>query len=207
MSLLAFYLFFVTVESVWAFRSEPELKQIYSDPNLQEEFKKLVRWSVKESFLKNSAREPELSEFFRRRAALFITFKKGSQVRACMGALKPQQASIKKEIPYFIQLALFHDPWHRRVDFSELSAMEVYISFVGKPVPIKNITELYPAKDGAYIKQGARGAVVLPGEAKTQRYLLALLKSKAGIDKARPYQLFKVPSISLGVKIGQISSK
>ncbi len=183
---------------VYAYQS---FKQIYTDPKIQKELKALVYWSIQEAFSKNNLPRPQLSNFFKQSLPIFITLKKEGEVRGCMGALRPQQGDLAGEISHFVDRALFYDPWHRRVSVAELEGMEVYMTAVGHPIPVRNISELSPVHDAVYLRQGSKGAVVLPGEAKTQRYLLALLKTKAGVNVERPYQLFRLPSLSVGINL------
>lgn len=172
-----------------------------NDPALYQELEKIVSAGLKKAF-----GEPvELSTpsaFFQRPLPIFVTLRNArGEVRACMGSLYPSEASLRAEIFHKIELALFKDPRHRAVLRDEFNGMELYISEVGRPIPIRSVSQLSPARDGAYLRQGSREAVLLPGEAKTQRYMLALLKAKAGVIAGEPFQLYRLQSRSVLVKL------
>ena len=92
-----------------------------------------------------------------------------------------------------LKAAMTQDPRHRRVEKSELPGMEIYLTTAGTPQPVSRFDALSPVHDAILLKSGAREAVVLPGEARTLRYLLAFAKAKAGVRKGEPYQVFRLP--------------
>ena len=153
---------------------------------------------VRQVFQQGPAMHPPLSEFFNSPVPLFVTLKKGERVRGCMGSLQTQRGSLDAEILENLRRASFQDPWHPEVQADDMPGMTIYLTAVGKARPVRAIGEISPAYDGALLRQGNREAVVLPGEAKTQRYLLALLKSKAGIDSRQAFQLYRLKTVSVG---------
>ncbi len=172
------------------------IEKLRTDPVLRAELQQILEAGLHRAFGEPApAKNP--SEFFQTPLPVFITLKKGGKVRGCMGSLYPKSGTLADEIARNLEWALFRDPRHRAVQRQEISGMEVYLTAVGNPVPVKSIDSISPANDGAYLRYGSKEAVVLPGEAKTQRYLLALLKAKAGIKKGEAYRLYRLSSSTL----------
>ncbi|HEX5033208.1 MAG TPA: AMMECR1 domain-containing protein [bacterium] len=129
--------------------------------------------------------------------SVFVTLKKNEEIRGCMGSLKPRKSSLREEIAANLKAAMTQDPRHRRVEKSELPGMEIYLTTTGRPQPVPRVDALSPVHDAILLKSGAREAVVLPGEARTLRYLLAFAKAKAGVGKGETYQIYRLPVVVL----------
>ncbi|MBL7685408.1 MAG: AMMECR1 domain-containing protein, partial [Deltaproteobacteria bacterium] len=163
------------------------LNQIRSHPEKKKQFEQLLQEIVKEEFQISSdssdATRVLSSVMSQNPFPHFITLKKQNETRGCMGNLMTQKKTLKEEIQKNFHLALTQDPRHRPVYREEIPQLEMYISEVLRPRPIKRLSEISPSKDGLLIRSGSKEAVVLAGEAKTLRYLLAFAKAKAGIQK------------------------
>jgi hypothetical protein len=75
--------------------------------------------------------------------------------------------------------------------------MEIYLTTAGTPQAVERFDALSPRHDAILLKSGAKEAVVLPGEARTLRYLLAFAKAKAGVKKGEPYVVYRLPVVVL----------
>jgi AMMECR1 domain-containing protein len=175
--------------------------KIRSDPDLQAQAREVVAGGMEQAFGEDVKSISGLAFPFNARAPVFVTLKKGEKVRGCMGTLQAREPTLAQEIQANLRKALFQDPWHRRVTREEIPGMEVYLTAIGLPIPVRGIGEISPARDGVLIRQGRREAVALPGEAKTQRYLLTFLKAKAGIQQG-PYQIFRFKTETIRVESG-----
>jgi len=190
--------------------SDPVLlkwQKLRDDARLRIEMQALLEIQVRKIFQQGTATPTPLSDFFNGSVPHFVTLKKGERVRGCMGSLQTQRGSLDAEILENLRRASFQDPWHPEVRADEMPGMTIYLTAVGKARPVRAIGEISPAYDGALLRQGNREAVVLPGEAKTQRYLLALLKSKAGIDSRQTFQLYRLKTVSVGFTLPEASAE
>ncbi len=186
------------------FPLEPPLTQfakIRTDAQLQSQVRAIVRVGIDRAFGKNSPLPELLDPFFKKQIPIFVTVKKKDEVRGCMGSLKPKKSSLAEEIEQNLILAFSKDPRHRPIAETELNQLEIFITAVGTPLRITRVEEISPAHDGAMIRRGNKEAILLPGEAKTQRYLVAALRSKAGIKKNETFQLYRVPSVTFSVLV------
>jgi len=174
---------------------------IRSDPRLQAQLAQIVDTAVRRALGKEAALPEGLDPVFQRPMGVFVTAKRGDEVRGCMGSLQPKQGSLAEEIVKNLDLAFTRDPRHRPIRQEELPGMEIYLSAVGDPQPVFRWDALSPARDGILLKSGSKEAVVLPGEAKTLRYLLAFAKAKAGIRRGEAYQLYRLPAEVLSVAL------
>lgn len=172
-------------------------KEIQRNENLQEEIRKIVLIAIKKTYGEKVELPKNLSPFFKKRIPIFITAKKGDEIRGCMGSLKPQKSSLKEEIITNVSLAFTRDLRHKPIQKSELNGMEIYLTAIGNIRLIKSLDSISPIEDAVLIRSKNKEAVVLPGEAKTQRYLIAFLKAKAGIKQKEPFQLYKVETTTL----------
>lgn len=174
------------------------LRAIRGDPALQAQLAEIVNAAAAQVFGNGHGLPKDLNQLFEKPAAVFVTLRKGEEVRGCMGTLFAREGSFAGEIAANLRKALLFDPWHRPVARDEISGMEVFLTATGKREAVRSIGEVSPARDGVMIRQGSKEAVVLPGEAKTQRYLLAFLKAKAGI-KGGPFQLYRLKTETVSV--------
>lgn len=138
------------------------------------------------------------SPLFKQSLAVFVTAKKEGVVRGCMGTLHPREENLAQEIRANLKLAFTQDPQHRPVQKDEISGMEIFVSALGSPKLLSKPYQINPAREAILIRSGSKEAITLPGEAKTLRYLLAFLKTKAGIRKNENFQLYRLESESVG---------
>ncbi len=167
-----------------------------SDP-LQQELKTILETAIQNTFGEKIELPKNLSPLFKKRIPIFITAKKGNEIRGCMGTLKAQKSSLTEEIITNLQLAFTKDLRHRPIQKSELEGMEIYLTAIGNITSIKSLDSISPMKEAVLIRSGNKEAIVLPGEAKTQRYLIAFLKAKAGIKQNEPFQLYRLETTTL----------
>jgi len=196
--------FIVLVMGIPAWTASPlsrDWDELRSNSVLQAELRGWVNYGLAKAFgiTPSSLSAPKVSDFFRQSFPIFVTLQKNGEVRGCMGSLVPQRSNLAEEIPQKIELALFQDPRHRPVTKNELVGMVVFISTVITKAPVRSVQEISPAYDGVWLSAGSKGAVLMPGEAKTQRYLLALLKAKAGLKKGEAFHLYRLKTQSVKV--------
>lgn len=200
MSILFYFFLFFLPRALFA-QDLSILEKIRQTPALQKQMQAWVEQVVREWRGSGEALAYPQDPLFQKPLAVFITAKKGDEVRGCMGTLQPQEKSLADEIRKNLRRAFTQDPRHRPIQKSELPGMEIYVSAVGDPQLLTKPYQVNPARDAILMRSGSKEAIALPGEAKTLRYLLAFLKSKAGIKKSEPFQLYRLRSESLGLRL------
>lgn len=173
--------------------------QLRRNPEQLQALSSVIAAVAQEAYGKTAALPASLPEIFSRPQAIFITLKKQDRVYGCMGTLQARGKNLLEEIQLVLPKSLFQDPRHPPVAAADLPGMEVYLSAVGKPVRVGQIEALNPARDGVMIQNGNKVGVVLPGEAKTLRYLLSFAKAKAGIGPDESYQVYRLPTETVRV--------
>ncbi|MDX1387213.1 MAG: AMMECR1 domain-containing protein, partial [bacterium] len=143
----------------------------------------------------------KLSGPFQRPLGIFVTAKKAGKILGCMGNLHPQEENLAAEVITNLSKAFGQDPRHLPIEAHQVGGLEIFITWVGRPRAISRPETLNPFRDSIMVSQGRRRAIVLAGEAKTLRYQLALARAKAGIRTDQPYQIYRLTSKSLSVKI------
>lgn len=172
-------------------------RQIRSDPALSSQLAAIVEVAMRRAWGESAAWPANSDPVFEAPLGVFVTLKKDGEIRGCMGSLKPRKSSLREEIAANLKAAMTQDPRHRRVEKSELPGIEVYLTTAGRPQPVPRFDALSPVHDAILLKSGAKEAVVLPGEARTLRYLLAFAKAKAGVGKGETYQIYRLPVVVL----------
>ena len=115
---------------------------------------------------------------------VFVTLKKGGDLRGCIGNILPY-ASLAESIWGRAQDAALGDPRFPDVDESELSRISVEISVLSHPVEVGSYEEIVIGRHGVILEKGGRSSVFLPQVAPEQGWdveeTLANLCWKAGL--------------------------
>jgi AmmeMemoRadiSam system protein A len=133
-----------------------------------------------------------LAEPLRRRAASFVTLRRGDgDLRGCVGELEPQGA-LAESVARNAWNAAFRDPRFEPVAPDELDDLAFHVSVLGPLEPLAFRTEaellavLRPGADGVLIDDGLRRATFLPAvwsSLPDARQFLLALKRKAGLPE------------------------
>ncbi|GEM_PF-1580437 len=191
---LFFISFFLVLFSPHVFSQDLSiLQKIKTTPRLREQLQNWVHRVIAEWKGEYVSLELPLNPIFQKPLAVFITAKKGGEVRGCMGSLIPHEKNMAEEIRRNLKLAFTQDPRHRPIQKDEIKGMNIYVSALRKQELLTKPYQVNPFRDAIMIQSGSKQAVLLPGEAKTFRYLLAFLKAKAGIHQ-EPFQLYRMES-------------
>lgn len=102
---------------------------------------------------------PELTE---RRAGAFVSLKKDGRLRGCIGTIAPVRASLAEEIVENAVSAGCHDPRFSPVTADELPELVYDVDVLGEPEPVRDRTELDPARYGVIVStpDGRRGLLL-----------------------------------------------
>ncbi|MGD9580027.1 MAG: AMMECR1 domain-containing protein [Vampirovibrionia bacterium] len=111
--------------------------------------------------------------------------------RGCWGDLYP--ASNIKEAVFNAALgAVKRDYRFDPPSKSELENMKFQVSLVYNVIPVNSVASVNPFKDGLLVQSGAKGGIIMPGEAVDAHYQMVQCKLKANIQPGEPYNLFKL---------------
>ncbi|HEY6051799.1 MAG TPA: AmmeMemoRadiSam system protein A [Thermoanaerobaculia bacterium] len=132
-------------------------------PELRRDLLDLARRSIEGYF----RREPlprfpsDRAETFGEARGLFVTLRKGGELRGCIGTLAPD-GDLSRTVPRFARRAAFDDPRFEPLSPEELPACEIEISVLTPPQPVAFVEEIEVGRDGLILEVGGRSGLLLP---------------------------------------------
>ncbi len=118
--------------------------------------------------------------------AAFVTLTKNGLLRGCIGDILPQRPLIDSIVSRAYSAAL-EDSRFPKVEVNELAFIDVEVSVLSPPLPIRSYEDILLGKHGVILKKGKNSAVFLPQVALEQGWnkeqMLEQLSLKAGLDK------------------------
>lgn len=156
----------------------------------------LARRTV-ESFIREGVRikppdDPEMTG----RAGVFVSIKKGGQLRGCIGTLLPATGSVADEVIQNAISAATRDPRFIPVGVDELDELDISVDVLTTPEPVEDISELDSKRYGIIVRSGGRTGVLLPdlpGIDSVQAQIdVARKKAGIGEDDSLELQRFEV---------------
>jgi AmmeMemoRadiSam system protein A len=125
-----------------------------------------------------------ISEAMRDPRAAFVTLKKKSELRGCIGDIFPQRPLYKSVLINAVY-AGFRDKRFRQVTKDELDDIVIEISALTAPQPVASYNEIRIGIDGVVLSKDGYSAVFLPQVAQEQGWdvnqMLTSLSMKAGL--------------------------
>ncbi len=106
--------------------------------------------------------DPPPEEFYRRRAACFVSIKKQGGLRGCIGTLDPAETDLAREIIRNAQSAAFADPRFPPVVLAEVTLLSFSVDVLSAPERIDSHQELDCKKYGVIVGCDYRRGVLLP---------------------------------------------
>jgi len=167
---------YLSVSFSGAWQARPETQQQKSTPGLNEEDKKQLLLLARKTmvYALQNRRVPEasdlgitISDAMRPARAAFVTLKKNSQLRGCIGDIFPQRPLYKSVITNAIH-ACVNDRRFEPVSQDELKDITIEISALTVPAPIASPDEILIGVDGVILKKDGKSAVFLPQVAPEQ---------------------------------------
>jgi len=127
------------------------------------------------------------------RAGVFVSLKKHSQLRGCIGTFAPTRSNIASEIIYNAISAGTADPRFEPVVIEELSAIDISVDILEAPEAVDSIDKLDPQKYGVIVRKGSRSGLLLPmlEGVDTVDEQLSIAMQKAGIGPEEEIELFR----------------
>ena len=132
-------------------------------PETRRALLQLARRSIETAF--SNEPEPRLSsdraESFGQPRALFVTLRKGGDLRGCIGTLAPE-GDLGRTVPAFARRAAFDDPRFPPLSLQELAACDIEISVLTPPQRVSDPSEIEVGRDGLILECRGRSGLLLP---------------------------------------------
>lgn len=115
----------------------------------------------------------------------FVTLKRRGHLRGCIGHIVTSDP-LSRTIPLMAAAAALEDPRFDPVSEEELAEIEVELSVLTEPRPVKGIADVRPGVDGIIVRGRGRSGVYLPQVAtetgwNADEFVRHCLAEKAGL--------------------------
>lgn len=139
------------------------------------------------------ANPSEITPEMQGRAGLFVTIKRGGELRGCIGTVEPRQTSVALEVVHNAIAAAATDPRFLPVTEDELSELRYSVDVLMPPERIDGIEDLDPKTYGVIVETGQRRGLLLPDleGIDTAEQQLAYAMAKAAILPGEPITLYR----------------
>jgi AmmeMemoRadiSam system protein A len=177
----------------------PPIKPQRSNVELTEEDKKQLLTLARESIIYalQKRRVPEASELgitisdaMRDPRAAFVTLKKNSQLRGCIGDIFPQRP-LYKSVLYNAIYAGFRDKRFIPVTKDELDDIVIEISALTPPQPVASYHKIRIGTDGVVLNKDGQSAVFLPQVAPEQGWDINQMLTQLSLKAKLPGDAWK----------------
>ncbi len=99
-------------------------------------------------------------EFITRKCGVFVTLRKGKELRGCIGTFTKDELWI--QVQKFSVFSAMNDPRFAPVSKDELGEIKIEISILSDPEDVESINEIELGKHGIIIETRGKGGVLLP---------------------------------------------
>lgn len=176
------------------------LKKYYSNLILN-----LCRLSINARFDKTKI-EVSYPQVLDEQGACFVTLEEDNSLRGCIGSVIAHRSLIE-DLIMNAQNAAFTDPRFRPVEANEVNKLQIAVSLLSDPKPVKFkdeedlLNKIEPFKDGIIIKDGNHQAVYLPSvweQLPDKKEFLNSLKVKAGLQSdhfSKDFEAYKFEAV------------
>ena len=130
-------------------------------------------------------------EFLDRRAGVFVSLKKGGELRGCIGTIEGVNDCIAREIIGNAVSAGVYDPRFPQVEVKELKEIICTVDVLSEAEPAESEEDLDPKRYGVIVTGGRRRGLLLPDleGVDTPRQQIAIALRKAGIEADEPFSM------------------
>jgi len=136
------------------------------------------------------------AEGFGEPRALFVTLRKGEDLRGCIGTLAPE-GDLTRTVPRFALRAALNDPRFQPLTSDELSECRIEISVLTPPRELESPEDVVVGRDGLIIEGDGRSGLLLPQVATEWGFdrerFLSEVSRKAGL----PADAWRSPDVRL----------
>lgn len=140
--------------------------------------------------------DPPDEEFYRQRAACFVSIKMRGELRGCIGTLEPAEENLGLELVRNAQSAAFGDPRFNAVSRGELDALKFSVDVLSLPEAVDSPEQLDCKRYGVIVSCDYRRGVLLPDleGVDSVSHQVGIACQKAGISPEEDFSMerFKV---------------
>jgi len=131
-------------------------------------------------------------ELIHQRKGAFVSLKRGTELRGCIGTYLPTQTNLAEEIIENAILAATQDPRFPPVKLEELPHLRITVDVLSTPEPCQEM-DLDPKRYGVIVESGWRRGLLLPDlpGVDTPQEQLRIAKVKAGLLPHEPCRLLR----------------
>ena len=171
-----------------------EAEKLYEIRNTEDPYVALARKSLEMYVADGTVIEmPEVlpPEMEFNRAGVFVSIKKGGQLRGCIGTTAPTRKNIAEEIIHNAISAGTQDPRFSPVEEDELDSLVYSVDVLGEPEEVSSFSELDVKKYGVIVRAGRRSGLLLPDleGVDTPRRQVEIALHKAGSSPSDDYTM------------------
>ncbi len=132
-------------------------------------------------------------QLFQEKAGAFVSLKKNSKLRGCIGTVEPVRKNLYEEIKANAVSAAVQDPRFSPVSADELGDISISVDVLSPLEKISGIKELNPEKYGVLVRSGHRSGLLLPDleGIDTPETQVSIAMQKAGISSDQPVELYR----------------
>lgn len=122
---------------------------------------------------------------------VFVSIKKGGQLRGCIGTISATKKNIVEEIQANVLKAAFEDPRFDPIEEEELTNLTYSVDILDEPESITGLEELNPDIYGVIVRKGWKQGLLLPmlEGIDTPEEQVAIAKEKAGIGLSEKVEM------------------
>lgn len=137
-------------------------------------------------------KEPLPAEM-KEQAGVFVSLKKGKELRGCIGTFESTRANIAEEIIANAISSATRDPRFPPVNSTELAQLDYSVDVLTKPEPVESIAQLDPQKYGVIVESGRKRGLLLPDleGVDSVEQQIDICRHKAGILPHEPIKLYR----------------
>ncbi len=134
-----------------------------------------------------------LPDCLRGQAGVFVSLKKGGELRGCIGTFAPTQPDIAAEIIHNAVSAGTQDPRFDPIEAAELPALDVSVDILSAPERVDSLAALDAKKYGVIVRRGRRSGLLLPDldGVDTVEEQVAIAMRKAGLAPHEEIELYR----------------
>ncbi len=134
-----------------------------------------------------------LSPDYGERSGVFVSLKKGGQLRGCIGTFEPARRNLAEEIAANAVAAAINDPRFAPVVKAELPDLEISVDILGPLEKVDSREKLAPKTYGVMVRKGLRTGILLPDleGVETVEDQLNIACQKAGIKPGEGFEIFR----------------
>ena len=135
-----------------------------------------------------------LPEAMETQAGTFVSIKKNSLLRGCIGTIQPKYANLAEEVIQNAIKAASEDPRFPPIEKKELDQLIITVDVLTAPEKIDDTSSLDTKLYGLIVRSKGRQGLLLPDleNIKSVDQQLKVCLKKGGVKESDPYELYRI---------------